>query len=68
MRLLTGVCDGRCLISSLFQHSYFFANMQRLGMVIRSLHIYYIVCRVPRFGVRFGAAVYVGGDYVSRVA
>ena len=28
--------------------------MQRLGMVIRSLHIYYIVCRVPRFGVRFG--------------
>lgn len=38
-------------------------------MVIRSLHIYYIVCRVPRFGVRFGTAVYVGwGDYVSRVA
>lgn len=35
--------------------------MQRLGMVIRSLHIYYIVCRVPRFGVRFGTAVYVGG-------
>ena len=30
-------------------------------MVIRSLHIYYIVCRVPRFGVRFGTAVYVGG-------
>ena len=42
--------------------------MQRLGMVIRSLHIYYIVCRVPRFGVRFGTAVYVGGNYVSRVA
>ena len=31
-------------------------------------YIYYIVCRVPRFGVRFGTAVYVGGDYVSRVA
>lgn len=39
-------------------------------MVIRSLHIYNIVCRVPRFGVRFGTTVYVGGrgDYVSRVA
>lgn len=38
-------------------------------MVIRSLHIYYIVCRVSRFGVRFGTAVYVGGwNYVSRVA
>ena len=35
-------------------------------MVIRSLHIYYIVCRVPRFGLRFGTAVYVWGEAVRK--